>query len=102
MLNYEWKIKAIDAKNGILIKVKYYVKASNEEVFADTEGYWVFEKDYEINDNILESEIASWVRQETMKDSVNTIEYALETQINALKGTNSIELPWIANTFTME
>jgi hypothetical protein len=102
MPNYEWKIKAIDTQNGVLTNVKYYVKATDEEFSADVEGYWNFEKNYPFSDQIKESEIASWVRQESMKDDVNTIEYGLEVQINALKNTKSVVLPWVANTFTME
>jgi VCBS repeat-containing protein len=102
MINYDWQIKALEAENDVLISAKYYVKGTKGEVSVDTEGNWIFEKQYSLSSNQKESEIASLVRQETMKDGINTIEYGIETQINALETTKLVELPWVANTFTME
>ena len=102
MINYEWKIKALKADNDVLISAHYYVNGIDGDISVDTEGNWIFEKEYLLLSNQKESEIASLVRQETMKDGVNTIEYGIETQINGLKTTKIVELPWVSNTFTME
>jgi hypothetical protein len=102
MINYEWKIKALKANNDVLISAHYYVNGIDGDISVDTEGTWIFEKQYLLSNNQKESEIASLVRQETMKNDVNIIEYGIETQINAIEATKLVELPWVSNTFTME
>jgi hypothetical protein len=102
MTTFTWKIKGISAENGILTQAYYYVNGSNDQNNADTENRWNFQKEYQLTGTTKEEEIISWIKQEAIQDDINPIESRLEAQLQALKTVNITELPWIANTFTIE
>lgn len=102
MTTFLWKIKGITCKDEILTQVYYCVSGSDNVNTVDTEGHWNFNKNYQLTNSTKEEEIISWVKQEAIQDDLNPIESRLEAQLQALKTVKTTELPWIANTFTIE
>jgi hypothetical protein len=91
---FKWRILELltDAKG-----VKYSVSLENDTNIVKSEGYQYF-KNGVVNipiSQIKESDLINWL----VKDD---IKLNLENQLNALKLSNNIEFPWIANTFTPE
>jgi len=104
MTNFKWSILEIYQENEQISKVKFLLKAEDESNFVETEGYHSFsqgtvDKNYE---ETREEDLVRWVDQETTKDEVNIIKLNLEKQLESLKNSKKVELPWVANTFSIE
>ena len=91
-------------QNYLQTKIRYLLKAQNETNTVETEGYHSFlegsvDKTYE---ETREEDLIRWVNQDTTQDNVNIIKLNLEKQLESLKNSEKIELPWLANTFSIE
>lgn len=101
MIQFDWKILEVfsDAKG-----VKYYVSGTDDKNTVESEGYHYFSQGIVCKpfEEIKEQDLIRWVEQDTTKDEVNPIKLNLETQLEALKNSEKVEFPWLANTFTIE
>jgi len=103
MITYKWSILEVYGDKKIT-KIRYLLKAQNETNTVETEGYHSFlegsvDKTYE---ETREEDLIRWVNQDTAQNNVNIIKLNLEKQLESLKNSEKIELPWLANTFSIE
>ena len=103
MIEFEWSILEVYGDQAIS-KVRYLLKAQNEQNTVETEGYHQFSEGVVCKplSEIKEENLISWLEQDTTKDDVNAIKSNLEKQLEALKSSQKIEFPWEMNTFTVE
>jgi len=52
--------------------------------------------------NIVEGDIWQWIEQDITKDGINPIKLTIENQLNTIENVKKVDLPWLANTFTIE
>ena len=102
MTTFDWKILEISADDELITHAKYHVTATAETgEQVETEGNWWF------SDKILkkpfhevtESDVASWIENETTKDDVNLIKSRLEEQLASLQGNRVVVAPWLPQKF---
>ena len=103
MTTYKWSILEVYGDQKIT-KVRYLLKAQDEQNTVETEGYHSFlegsvDKSYE---ETREEDLTRWLEQDTTQDEVNIIKLNLEKQLESLKSSEKIELPWVASTFSIE
>jgi hypothetical protein len=102
MTTFLWKILEVSADNDLITHAKYYVTAeagTGEKV--ETEGNWWF------SDKILkkpfsevtESDVASWIENETTQNGINLIKSRLEEQLASLTGNGVVVAPWLPQKF---
>ena len=103
MINYTWSILEIFGDQTIA-KVRYLLKAQNEQNIVETEGYHQFSEGVVCKPfaEIKEEDLIRWLDQDTTQNEVNIIKLNLENQLESLKNSNKAEFPWSANTFTIE
>jgi hypothetical protein len=98
MTTFNWKILEISADNDLITHAKYHVTAEAETgEKVETEGNWWF------SDKILkkpfaeiaETDVASWIENETTQNGVNLIKSRLEEQLASLKGNRVVVAPWL-------
>lgn len=101
MIQFNWKILEVfsDAKG-----VKYYVSGTDGKNKVESEGYHYFSEGVVCKpfSEIKEEDLTRWVEQDTTKDEVNLIKLNIENQLEALKNSEKVQFPWLANTFTIE
>lgn len=104
MTNFKWSILEVFCESDNVSKVKYFLQAKDDENTVETEGYHSFSEGVVVKPfaEIKEEDLARWVDQDTTKDEVNPIKLNLEDQLKALKNSKKAELPWLADTFTVE
>ena len=102
MINYQWTILETFGDENIT-KVRYLMKAKDEQNTVETEGYHEFSEGLVVKSisEIKESDLIGWLESDTIKDGVNAIKLNLENQLKALKTSNKIAFPWEAETFTI-
>jgi hypothetical protein len=102
MITYTWSILEIFGDQTIS-KVRYLLKAQDEQNTVETEGEHTFLEGTIIKpvSEIKEDDLTRWVEQDTTQDEVNIIKLNLEKQLEALKTSKKIEFPWENNTFTI-
>lgn len=103
MITYNWSVLELFGDNPIT-KVRYLLKAEDDENTVETEGYHQFSqgiinKDYA---DTKEEDLIRWLDKDTTKDDVNIIKLNLENQLKALKNSQKVQFPWETNTFTAE
>jgi len=102
MTTFVWKILEVSAADDIITHAKYHVTAeadTGEKV--ETEGNWWF------SDKILkkpfsevtESDVASWIENETTQNGINLIKSRLEEQLASLQGNGVVVAPWLPQKF---
>jgi hypothetical protein len=105
MTQFNWKFKQILTTNGELTHVEYLLTGTEGEYSVETEGTHTF-KDGTVDklfEEIGESDIRGWIEKDTTQGEVNILKLTLENQINYLKNApKKADLPWLANTFTIE
>jgi hypothetical protein len=103
MITYTWSILEIFGDQTIT-KVRYLLKAQDEQNTIETEGYHQFSEGVVCKplSETKEEDLIRWLDQDTTKDDVNAIKSNLEKQLEALKNSQKIEFPWEINTFTVE
>jgi hypothetical protein len=103
MITYTWSILEIFGDQTIT-KVRYLLKAQDEQNTVETEGYHEFSEEL-VNKSlseIKESDLIGWLISDTTQDGVNLIKLNLENQLKSLKTNQKIDFPWENNTFTVE
>jgi hypothetical protein len=104
-MQFNWKFKQISTTNGELSHVEYLLTGTDGEYSVETEGTHQF-KEGTVNkpvQEIVESDIRSWIEKDTTQGELNLLKSTLENQINYLKNApKKADLPWLANTFTIE
>ena len=102
MIIYTWSILEIFGDQTIT-KVRYLLKAQDEQNTVETEGEHTFLEGTIIKpvSEIKEDDLTRWIEQDTTQDEVNIIKLNLEKQLEALKTSKKIEFPWENNTFTI-
>jgi hypothetical protein len=102
MINYQWTILETFGDENIT-KVRYLMKAKNEQNTVETEGNHEFSEGLVCKplSEIKESDLIGWIESDTTKDGVNAIKLNLENQLETLKTSNKMAFPWEAETFTI-
>ena len=102
MTTFNWEILEVYGDNTVS-KVRYTLKAQDEESIVATEGYHEYSEGLVCKpiSEIKESDLIGWLETDTIKDGVNAIKLNLENQLKALKTSNKIGFPWEAETFTI-
>ena len=102
MIQFNWTILETFGDETIT-KVKYFLKAQDEQNIVETEGYHEFSEGtvYKPLSEIKEENLISWLDKDTTQDDVNLIKLNLENQLEALKTSKKIAFPWEAETFTI-
>jgi hypothetical protein len=102
MITYTWSILEIFGDQTIA-KVHYLLKAQDEQNTVETEGEHTFLEGTITKSlsEIKEQDLISALIQDTTQDEVNLIKSNLETQLEALKTSKKIDLPWEVNTFNI-
>jgi len=102
MIQFNWEILEVYGDNTVS-KVRYTLKAQDEENIVKTEGYHDFSEGLVSKplSEIKESDLIGWLESDTIKDGVNAIKLNLENQLKNLKTSNKIGFPWEAETFTI-
>ena len=103
MINYTWKILEIYANQEKIEKVRYLLKAQDEQNTVETEGNHEFSENMVCKplSEIKESDLIGWIESDTTQDDVNLIKLNLENQLEALKTSKKMAFPWEAETFTI-
>lgn len=103
MITYKWSILEVFGDQTIT-KVRYLLKAQDEQNTVETEGYHKFSEGMVCKpfDEIKEEDLIRWIEQDTTKDEINPIKSNLEKQLEALKNSKKVNFPWEINTFTVE
>ena len=102
MTTFDWKILEISASDDLITHAKYHVTAeadTGEKV--ETEGNWWF------SDKILkkpfgevtETDVASWIENETTQNGINLIKSRLEEQLASLQENRIVVAPWLPQKF---
>ena len=102
MIQFNWTILETFGDETIT-KVKYFLKAQDEQNTVETEGYHEFSEGtvYKPLSEIKEENLIAWLEKDTTQDDVNIIKLNLENQLEALKTSKKIAFPWEAETFTI-
>lgn len=102
MINYQWTILETFGNENIT-KVRYLMKAQDEQNTVETEGNHEFSEGLVCKplSEIKESDLIGWIESDTTKDGVNAIKLNLENQLETLKTSNKMAFPWEAETFTI-
>jgi hypothetical protein len=102
MTNYQWSILEVFGDQKIT-KVRYLLKAKNENNTIETEGYHKFSEGlvFKPLSEIKESDLIGWLESDTIQGDVNPIKLNLENQLEALKTSKKMAFPWEAETFTI-
>ena len=103
MIDYKWEILEVYGSQKIE-KVRFLLKAQDEQNIVETEGYHVFsnERVSKPYADTKEEDLIRWLDQDTIKNDVNIIKLNLEKQLESLKSSEKADFPWLANTFTIE
>jgi hypothetical protein len=101
-MDFKWSILEIFGDQTIT-KVRYLLKAQDEQNTVETEGEHTFLEGTIIKpvSEIKEDDLTRWIEQDTTQDELNIIKLNLEKQLEALKTSKKIEFPWETNTFTI-
>jgi hypothetical protein len=102
MINYQWSILETFGNENIT-KVRYLLKAQDEQNTVETEGNHEFSEGLVCKplSEIKESDLIGWLESDTTKDGVNAIKLNLENQLETLKISKKMAFPWEAETFTI-
>lgn len=103
MITFEWSILEVYGDQAIS-KVRYLLKAQDGQNTVETEGYHQFSEGlvYKPYEETKEEDLIRWLDKDTTQDEVNIIKLNLEKQLESLKNSEKVELPWVASTFTIE
>jgi hypothetical protein len=102
MIQFNWEIMEVYGADTVS-KVRYTLKAQDEESIVTTEGYHEYSEGLVCKplSEIKESDLIGWLESDTIKDGVNAIKLNLEKQLKALKTNEKMAFPWEAETFTI-
>jgi len=102
MTTFNWTILETFGDETIT-KVKYFLKAQDEQNTVETEGYHSYFEGSVCKplSEIKEEDLIRWLEQDTTQDDINIIKLNLVNQLEALKISKKIAFPWEAETFTI-
>lgn len=103
MIAYKWSITEVFGDQSI-DKVRFFLTANDDQNTVETEGYHSFSDGVVIKPyaETKEEDLIRWLEQDTTKDDVNAIKLNLQKQLEALKNSKKVDLPWNIDTFTVE
>jgi len=99
MNEFQWKILETVIVDGVLKSVKYRVKATDGDLFVETEGYWTMRTQHEVTPDLSEAQVAHWVDLDTIQGDRHLIKSRLQEQLDALRSPTSTKPPWAVDTF---
>jgi len=97
-MKFVWKITELKTV-GDELTAKYHVSLI-DDITIETEGYWTFLEPRSL-DGSTEEMVASWIEKETSKDGMSSIKLRLLEQLNAVKTSEDLALPWRPPTFKL-
>ena len=102
MITHNWTILETFG-DGTVTKVKYFLKAQDEQNIVETEGYHQYSEGLVCKplSEIKESDLIGWLETDTTQEDINLIKLNLENQLQALKTSKKMAFPWEAETFTI-
>jgi hypothetical protein len=95
-MKFVWKITELKSV-GDELTAKYHAFLI-DDITIETEGYWTFIEPRSL-DGATEETVAGWIENETSKDGVSSIKSRLLEQLNAVKSSQDLALPWRPPTF---
>lgn len=103
MIEFSWKILEVFSNKENIEKVRFLLEAKDEANTVQTEGEHILLKGSITKpvSEIKEQDLISVLIKDTTQDDVNLIKLNLENQLEALKTSKKIDLPWEADTFTI-
>jgi hypothetical protein len=96
---YKWKITEVVAEGGILKRVKFWCRATNDKHAVETEGNWTMRLPFSIDENTPESQVIHWLDLDASQEAKHLIKYRLQEQLDALGLQVSTKPPWAVETF---
>ena len=102
MIQFKWEILETFGDETVT-KVKYFLKAQDEQNIVETEGYHEYSEKLVCKplSEIKESDLIGWLETDTTQEDINLIKLNLENQLQALKTSKKMAFPWEAETFTI-
>ena len=103
MIEFSWTILEVFSNKENIEKVRFLLEAKDEANIVQTDGEHILPKGSIIKpvSEIKEQDLISVLIKDTTQDDVNLIKLNLENQLEALKTSKKIDLPWEADTFTI-
>jgi hypothetical protein len=103
MIEFSWKILEVFSNKENIEKVRFLLEAKDEANTIETEGEHTFLEGSVTKpiSEIKEQDLISALIKDTTQDEVNPLKLNLENQLEALKTSKKIDLPWEADTFTI-
>ena len=99
MTNFETKILETIIVDGVLISVKYWCKATDDEKSVETEGNWKMRTTHLVDNDTTEHQALHWLDLDTTQDGKHLIKYRLQEQLDALSSEITTKPPWAVDTF---
>ena len=99
-MNFQWKILEISAEAK---SVRYLLNATDGVNTVSSEGNHIFSNG-SVNkqfSEIVEQDLINWLNNDHVEDDVNGIKQNLIKQLKELQNNQKVEMPWLANTFTI-
>jgi hypothetical protein len=103
MITFKWTILEVFG-NEIINKVHYLITADDGINKVNGQGYHEFSKGLVSKPlaETKESDLIGWLDSDTIQGDVNPIKLNLEEQFKNFEDIPKVDLPWLADTFTME
>lgn len=100
---FTWKVLEVYEDQGKISKVRFLLKAQDEQNTVETEGYHSFSQEIvsKTYEETKEEDLIRWLDRDTTQDEVNIIKLNLEKQLEALKTSKKVAFPWENDTFTI-
>lgn len=103
MPQFDWKILETSFVDKNVEFVKYYVKATENDLFVETEGYAEFKLPPEvIYETLTEEELTRYLKRFYIQNETNTIELRLTEQLANLAKNRTNLPPWHVPTFKLD
>lgn len=99
MTQFSWKILSIIADGESITGAKYYCKATEDDLFVETEGFAYGDFSFGINyKDITENNVIDSIKNIYTQNGLNLIESNLEKQLKSLQ-KEPVLPPWHVETF---
>ena len=99
MTNFESKILETLIVDEVLKSVKYWVKATDDQNYVETEGNWKMLTPHMVDENTTEHQVLHWLDLDATQDGKHLIKYRLQEQLDALSSEITTKPPWAVDTF---
>ena len=88
--------------NEVIIEVKYFVIASDEQNSVESEGYWTFKTPVKSFEDMSETNVINALESDAIQGDVCVIKSGLESQLLNLKSSKIAKKPWEKPTFKLK